>query len=69
MDAGANPMVNSYHGIDLLTLMASHGRLEQIQLWLDRFPSWDIDQSITDGSTALMACAQFGKVWCATTRC
>ena len=53
LDNGANPLKTDIGGINCIHFAATFARTDNMELWLQRFPEWDLDTRDKGGSFAL----------------
>jgi len=62
LESGADPKISDMNGADPLMYASTFGRVQNIKLWLSRFPKWSINRGMTmNGSTALHCAVFFGR--------
>jgi len=62
LESGADPKISDMNGADPFIYASVMGRVQNIKLWLSRFPRWNINRGTTlNGSSALHAAVYFGR--------
>ena len=62
LEAGASPKDTNIAGLDAFKAACVSGRLENVKVWLKKFPNWNVDcRGSVFGSTALNIAARFGQ--------
>lgn len=60
LEAGADPYAQETNYGDAFMAAATHGRVDNLVAWMNRFPSWDLERRNSFGNTALHMAIIFG---------